>query len=106
MDPIIAELLKYGMAGIFIAYLVYSNYLMRKAYDDLLTKFEGIQERRISERDRTADVLSQSASAQRELADAAEDHMKAVTVFTERVSALCDRIGTLIALSGAGKRGR
>jgi hypothetical protein len=98
MDPIVAELLKYGMGGIFIAYLVYSNYLLRKSFDDQQSKNEALQERRMEERDRMASTLSATNDALRNLTAVAHEHQRAVSAMAEKIGGL-----TAIILNRRGR---
>lgn len=93
MDPIVAELLKYGLAGIFIAYLVVVNYMHGKRYDELIIRFEAVQERRAAEREQNAVVLAAAADAQRKMSEASQINAIAMTSLTERITSLMIEMG-------------
>lgn len=97
MDPsssgIIGELLKYGLAGVFIAYLIVVNWMHGKRYDELVTRFEAIQERRALEREQNATVLAAAADAQRKMSEATQLNAVATGALTERITSLLIEMG-------------
>lgn len=92
IGPFFAELAKYGLAGLFIAYLIAVNYLQGRRHDDLTKRFEAIQEKRAEEREKNAAMLAAAAEANRELAQAVQHQSAVIASFSEKItSALIDR---------------
>lgn len=63
MEPLIQELLKLGVAGLFIAYLIYCCREKDKRYDTLVEKVDAVQERRALERSENIKAMTEAAAA-------------------------------------------
>lgn len=67
MDAIIAELVKLGIAGLFIAYLIWCNVEKDKKYDRREAVFDALHEQRVSEGKENARAMVEAAQALKQL---------------------------------------
>src|SRR5688572_22977163 len=72
MEHFFPELAKLGLAGIFIAYLIWVLHGKDKKYDQREAAIEALHEKRVAESRENAKAMHETAQALRQLSDGVE----------------------------------
>lgn len=95
--PVIAELLKYGIAGIFIIYLIVKNWRLEndmKDKDEAHAKaLKDSMENRVDEAIKTTVTLGANAAATEKMAEALSSMDERLRTTNENIAELSGRIG-------------
>lgn len=97
IPALIAELLKYGLAGVVICYLIFKIYKLEGEKAALIEKNDELQEKRINETIKSVMAFGATAAGSEKLAEAQDVMSRAVNKQSDLITELVRLVGGLSA---------